>query len=357
LPEEFQSVVSYRDKIKLLKHDIKKKMEYCDQISDDWKSSSRNNQKLPSTTPNDAVIQLVLAEDKDKGQRDIFDIGSSTTLKTLFNDYAEKRGVSLRALRFSYRGNTLFLSSIGNKTPNEMEIQDQDVINVHDTRSACQESSNDSSTRIDTPTKQTSKKAKNRAKKVKGKCNQVPLKQNVPVQTLEEYKNQHSKILTKLHEEVQPRLKEIRTRLNALALERQPRKQKKRNQRNKRANGNSDNNNILSKSGTGGKAGKPHFIVHVGEVKNLYKTTKPCHMQHFVAATIIDLHGHTKKEALNVLNEKLPGWVDSAMKGEYPWVLPIKIVCGCGNQVLSETVQAWIKSARNVSNAPKNSVS
>ncbi|KAL7540964.1 hypothetical protein ACHAXR_010523 [Thalassiosira sp. AJA248-18] len=355
LPIESQSMMSASIQMKSRYN----KIEYANQISDGWKTSPSNNQRAPSKTPDDARIQLVLAEDKDEGQRDIFDIGSSTTLKTLFNDYAEKRGVSLRALRFSFRGNTLFLSSVGNMTPTELEMQDQDVINVHDTNSAYQEYSNVSLTLVDTHTKQTSKtpKAKIRTQKAKEKCKQVHLKKNESVQTLEEFKVQHSKILTKLHEEVQPRLKEIRNRLNALKLERQPRKQKKRCQTKTKSKGNVDNY-ILPNSGTsGGKAGKPHFIVQVGEVENLYKTTKPCDMQHSAAAvTMIDLHGCTKNEALNILNEKLPGWVETAMRGEYPWVLPVKIVCGCGNQILSETVQEWIKSTGNVSNAPKNSI-
>ncbi|KAL7525653.1 hypothetical protein ACHAXR_001100 [Thalassiosira sp. AJA248-18] len=111
-------------------------------------------------------------------------------------------------------------------------MQDHDVINVHGTNSAYQESRNVSSTLVDTYTKQTSKtpKAKNRSKMAKGKCKQVHLKKEEPGQTLEEFKTQHSKILSKLHEEAQPRLKEIRNRLNALDLQHQPRKQKKKTQ-------------------------------------------------------------------------------------------------------------------------------
>ncbi|KAL7533371.1 hypothetical protein ACHAXR_005190 [Thalassiosira sp. AJA248-18] len=69
----------------------------------------------------------------------------------------------------------------------------------------------------------------------------------------------------------------------------------------------------------------------------------------------LDLHGCTRDETLMKLNETLKVWVDTAMKGEYPFVISATIVCGCGNQVLCETVEKWIKSTRNVCNAPKSS--
>ena len=112
----------------------------------------------------------------------------------------------------------------------------------------------------------------------------------------------------------------------------------------------------LPNSRIGGKAGRPYFIVQVGEVENLYKTKKPYRFQHSAAITMIDLHGHSKNKALDILNGSLPEWINTAMKGEHPWVVPVKIVCGCGNQILSEAVRRWIKSIRNISNAPKNCV-
>merc|ERR1712086_999562 len=76
-------------------------------------------------------IQLVLADGSTEDET--FDIPVSVTLKSFFNEYAEKRGVSLRSLRFSYNGTTMFLSSVGNKSPEELKMQDHDVITVHDT--------------------------------------------------------------------------------------------------------------------------------------------------------------------------------------------------------------------------------
>ena len=68
----------------------------------------------------------------DGDNRITIDFVSSTIVKTLFTDYAEKRGVSLRSLRFAYDGQPLFLSQIGKRTPDQLGIRDQDVINVHD---------------------------------------------------------------------------------------------------------------------------------------------------------------------------------------------------------------------------------
>ena len=53
------------------------------------------------------------------------------------------------------------------------------------------------------------------------------------------------------------------------------------------------------------------------------------------------------------LNESLKAWVDIAMKGYHPFVITAVIVCGCGSQVLMETVREWIKSTSQVRNAPK----
>ena len=147
-------------------------------------------------------------------------------------------------------------------------------------------------------------------------------------------------------------------RLNALDLERQPPKQREKSKRKKRVKANVDLQ-ILPKSGIGGKAGRAHFVVQVGEVQNLYRTTKQSVLssQHSPSsASTLDLHGFTREEALIKLDESLKVWVDTAMHGSYPFVIPAMIVCGCGNQILSETVEKWIKSTRNVCNAPKNSI-
>ena len=90
---------------------------------------------------------------------------------------------------------------------------------------------------------------------------------------------------------------------------------------------------------------------------NLYKTAKPSAARKQSSGHIsreVDLHGCTKEEALAKLDECLPEWVDAAMKGEYPWVIAVRVVCGGGSQTLAETVEGWIRQSPNVSNAPKN---
>ena len=82
----------------------KQVMGYTDQISDDWKgtsSASRNGHDRSSSNSNGTQIKLFLVDDANEDERQSFDIGSSTTLKALFNDYANKHGISLRSLRFS----------------------------------------------------------------------------------------------------------------------------------------------------------------------------------------------------------------------------------------------------------------
>ena len=115
---------------------------------------------------------------------------------------------------------------------------------------------------------------------------------------------------------------------------------------------------IVSMEELGGKAGKFHYIVQVGDVHNMYKSSKPrrgCHALSTNNRTIcIDLHGLTKTEAIECLNGQLPEWIDFAMHGHYPFVIPVEIICGCGNQILSEVVEQWIKANENVCNAPRN---
>ena len=77
------------------------------------------------------TIQLILADDSRGHKRHRLDIGSSTTLKVLFNNQAKKRGVFLRSLRFSYCSKTLFLGAVGNRTPQEMYTKDQAVTYVY----------------------------------------------------------------------------------------------------------------------------------------------------------------------------------------------------------------------------------
>jgi len=146
-----------------------------------------------------------------------------------------------------------------------------------------------------------------------------------------------------------------------MALERtQPKKKnlRPRSPKSQKADMSFDKNLFNNKEvGLGGKAGKSHYAIQVGEVSNLYKTTKPNQISSSIDSSkhTLDLHGYTHAEALAKLDESLQVWNDAAMRGSYPFVQPAVIVCGCGNQVLSEVVEKWIKVNDNVSNAPKRS--
>lgn len=350
LPEEYTHMMSSFANMSSKKH----VMGYIDQISDDWNgtsSASRNYHHRSLPTDSETQIKLILVDDMNDGERRSMDIGSSMTLKTLFKDYAEEREISLRSLRFSYEGRSLFLSSAGHKTPEELGMQDQDVINVHDTTQSCVTSSQTPNS-IKTKSR---KRSKNKKQKLKRKKQQ---QHTEPAKTLEEYKIEHSKQLTKIHGEVQDKFKKIRQRLNNLVIERsQPKIKPKRQRAPKGELSFPVPFPISSIEGIGKKAGKSHYKVQVGEVQNLYKTTKPSDMvPHYHSSNqslTLDLHGYTRDEALVKLDESLKVWVDTAMHGSYPFVRPATIVCGCGNQVLSETVQEWIRANNKVSNAPK----
>jgi DNA-nicking Smr family endonuclease len=114
--------------------------------------------------------------------------------------------------------------------------------------------------------------------------------------------------------------------------------------------------------GKGGAPGNIMFEVVVGNVDDLYKSSKPgsgrnSQMQSKNSTRrrlSIDLHGKSTDEALKSLDDSLPSWLDSAMRGSYPFVSAVDIITGGGHQILSEVVEKWIKSQRHVARRPKS---
>ena len=331
-----------------------------------------------------APITLVFVNATDKEQSHNVTTQSSMALKHVFNEYADAQGISIRSLRFSHAGNTLFLSNVGKKTVKEMGFKCHDEILVHDTASGSatkgglREERNAAKTRrgedqdftelhdIDKPRKSrdddssSSHGNKNskatRSKKTKDKQKWQKHQEECRAKTLEEHKVEHSKRLDKIHDEVQVQFKQIRQRLNNLVIKRSRRKVKSKCQRSpKQEHSLPSRANNPPEGGLGGKAGKSRYEIQVGEVQNLYKTTKPSYAMARDALSLpsLDLHGCTRYEALAKLDESLEIWTDAAMRGSYPFVQPAVIVCGCGNQILSEAVQDWIRSNDKVSNMPK----
>ena len=92
--------------------------------------------------------------------------------------------------------------------------------------------------------------------------------------------------------------------MNTIDLKRQSPKKKRERKGKCKAKGQEEYQTIRSSLGIGGKVGKPCFIVLVGEVQHLYKTTKstqniPCN------ASTWGLHGCIIEEVVDRLDGNL----------------------------------------------------
>jgi len=279
----------------------------------------------------------------------IYAVVCDAPFRELLTEYAADRGTSIKSLRIKHCGNTIFLSSIGQKTPGVYMIMEDSTIEV-----TIMQSTTNETTSKEQP-KQQSFKGKNKKKNKKHKKSKKKRAQPLVIQKTEvELKVEHSKLLGKVYEEAEPTFKEIRQRLNALNLERT--KPKQRTSPSKSQSAVEVVDNPLVDGQLGGKAGKTQFIIQVGEVSNLYKTTKlsSAGRGRRQDDIMIDLHGLTAEEAVCRLDKHLPDWIETAMKGTYPFVIPVKIVCGGGSQILAEVAENWIKQNDHVANAPRN---
>ena len=191
-------------------------------------------------------------------------------------------------------------------------------------------------------------KPKTNGKKKKTKKATQPTKCSSEEETTDMSRQLHSQTLSPVLDELRPRLRIIRNRLNDLTLQKSAPKQKGCNAEQRRSPTNTPASTLQPET-RGGKAGKVFYPILVGEPNNLYKPFKCLDKR----AKIIDLHGCTKCEALEKLETNLPVWVESAMTGEFPFLVPVDIICGGGNQVLSDAVAHWIRSNRHVANRPK----
>ncbi|KAL7534967.1 hypothetical protein ACHAXR_006182 [Thalassiosira sp. AJA248-18] len=262
--------------------------------------------------------------------------------------YAADRHTSVKSLRIELNGKRLFLSDIGIKSPAYWGLDDNDVVKISIMQPLPAEA-----TAQEQPTK--SKRPKGKKNK---KCNRKKTIQPKPPEDEEEkLRKLWMDAISRVFVEADPTFRSIRQRLNALNLQRTKPKQKKNQTL---AEPVEEPVNHHTEGGLCGKAGKSRFIIQVGEVSNLYKTTKPSAMHSHSSEQVrsddimIDLHGLTKDEATTKLDKCLPEWVAIAMNGSYPWVIPVKIVCGGGSQIIAEAVENWIKQNDNVANAPKN---
>ncbi|KAL7545278.1 hypothetical protein ACHAWF_008626 [Thalassiosira exigua] len=286
----------------------------------------------------------------------------SASLKVIFSAYTKTHlnGVSLKSLRFAFNKSEhdkiiLFLSQLKKKTPKDFGMEDGAVIIVENITKPSLKSNGNFSEKaaVDSNDAKMSHCSACLKPRQNGKKKHTPAQRtHYPItKTQEELKVEHSKRLTIVHEELEPCLKEIRQRLNRLHLkQRQP---KIKSYERKTKNMPENPRPPFYETCFGRKAGTPYFLVNVGEGSNLYKTHP--HRNSCSSTVSIDLHGMTKKVALETLDASLAQWIDLAMRGSYPFVQRVRIVCGGGNQVLSECVDHWIRRNKmHVAKAPKS---
>ena len=176
------------------------------------------------------------------------------------------------------------------------------------------------------------------------------------------HKQQWMDRMYRVHTEASAQFQQIRQELNARNLARSLPKDKKTTANAERAAAAAACHPSLA--GLGRKAGTSQYLVHVGAAEHLYKTSKPTTARRPTGRPrrarpvphCVDLHGRTRAEALRELDDCLPRWLDEALEGAYPFVIPVRIVCGGGNQVLSEAVADWIRANGRVARAPKDLV-
>ena len=328
--------------------------KYVKHVNDNWtgaKGTKKPKGKHPSPVAADRqqIDTTIVFSNGDKRQEKR--ITPSTNLKTLLHEYAEGCGQPVRSLRFSLNGRTLFLSSLGRKTAKDLNVTDLDEITVTNIQNLSLGTNPE-------PTNHSKQSSKGKKKDSSNKKSHKKKRGNKPILALarneDKLKENHSIAMSKVFEEAEPMFKSIRQMLNNLTLERKRPKTKQSPINLKRDN---STTSILYSSitiGLGGKAGKSSYTVNVGQVDNLYKSSKRNYVTSKTSKQRIcfDLHGCSHDQAVQRLDKELIDWVDTAMKGEYPWVIPVDIICGGGNQILSETVETWIKSKTYVSNAP-----
>lgn len=321
-------------------------IEYCDIVGRDWNNGNARPKRRQAASDDDTEITVVFRGDDGSSKDEVMVAKRSHIMRNLFNQFAETSGASLRSQRFSYQGSMLFLSSVGNKSLDQMGLQDNDVIEVtslvrEPAPAACAPS----------PSKKKAGGKKKSQRKNNGeRSKRQTAEPKYVANSSEQDKLAHSLKLTRVIEEMEPRLKLIRQQLNCSMLKRQSSKIKKLRPRSKSPDSVAFVPNPAS-DGLGGKAGKTSYQINVGVNDNLYSTSKNQGRRR--SSATIDLHGFTKSEATDKLDEVLPSLVDEAARGSYPFVISANIVCGGGSQELSETVATWIKKTKCVANAPK----
>jgi hypothetical protein len=275
--------------------------------------------------------------------------------------------INLKVIRCPFlsivNGPAHYLFTSGDKTLDELGIKDGDAFRFcftyHNSDDVCISGKLFVPNNIDEdrqPTKKSKRKANSRRKKsTRSNQSYIP-HHKTSVDILREA---HSKAMEPVLCELRPQLKVIREQLAALSLQKSLPRMGRKIENIEKENSSIESTESVSKEDSYcGKAGKSVYPVLVGEVTHLYKTSKLSlrKSKPFQRITTLDLHGCSMDKALEMLHKGLHEWVEEAMKGEHPFVIPVNIICGGGNQILSEVVAQFIRDNPQVANRPRGAV-
>jgi len=301
----------------------------------------------------DPELDIIKIGMRTDNKIDWYDISKElASLQDFLERYAAERGLSSKkSFTLTYNGKRLFLGDL-KRTPLALGMKDGDVISVSLRPSPLPDRA---------PLKQPHEDNKPKFRPSKGKsksgCRKKPSHHIPPGDEIKKQKKIWMDAIAIIFAEARPIFLVIRQNLDSMNLKRTPPKYKNKTSKHPPSTAPISN---PPTDGLGGKAGKSYFVVQVGEAENLYKTAKPSgatqsfRFKHTRERNEIDLHGLTKKQALEKLDAKLPGWIDMAMGDSYPFVIQVTIICGGGNQTLAKAVENWIYEKKSVANARKS---
>ena len=277
-------------------------------------------------------------------------VAYKTELQEIFVTYANRSGKPLRSIRIKHNGERLFLSRAKKMTIGELGFENNDLLVASTVvTDQFEEAASTKPSKMNPTVTSNNKKIQRCSPQQRS-----PWAGIVENTGSEEYhRKRHSEKMGLVFEEAQPKLAEIRKKLNDLNIKRNKPKEKSKEVAKLHETKQPDDSDAIMAE-LGSKAGRSSFVVNVGEVTNLYKTSKYFKHKPIQPTIILDLHGHSTEHALAILNENLSSWIAKAMGGAYPFVIQVEIVCGKGNQVLSEVVERWIKCQKQVANAPQS---
>lgn len=254
----------------------------------------------------------------------------------------------------SVNENDHYLTISGQKTLKQLRINEGDVCYIYLIKKESNVVESKSTPAVNTLSnnkRKSSSRTKISRRKPKGSSTVASSATHEP--TTQDLREAHSRSFEPVINELRPRLQPIRRKLDSLTLERTRPKVRRGTILD---SNDKENNRNFSCTNEASSAGKTLFPIVVGEQSNLYKSFKSSHRsnsQRFKTISL-DLHGLSKDEAEQALKKSLPNWINLAMNGGDPWVIPVDIVCGGGNQILREVVDTWIKRENQVGNRPKN---